>query len=149
MVEGKQLQQIEETLFESGDWLRTAQPGPAVRELRVRYGALVRVVGTWATAPPHPDQLAAMLECVNDLCTVITRTCGPAARNASKPGRRTARPPTPGARPAARPSARPSGRPAVRPSAPPGKPRSAAGHAIRPGPLDAHQHTTRPPPPRK
>ncbi|MGO9835461.1 MAG: hypothetical protein ACLP1X_14705 [Polyangiaceae bacterium] len=149
MVEGKQLQQIEEALFESGDWLRTAQPGPAVRELRVRYGALLRVVGTWATAPPHADQLAAMLECVNDLCAAIARTCGPVARNPSKLGRRTGRPSSPGVRPSARPSARPSGRPGPRQSAPPLKPRSAAGHAMRPGPMDAFERTTRPPPPRK
>src|ERR1700689_511839 len=101
MVEGKQLQQIEEALFESGDWLRAAQSGPAVRELRVRYGVLMRVVGSWTMSPPHPDQLAAMLESGHDLCAAIVRTCGPWAGNGPKPGRRTGRPPSPGARPSA------------------------------------------------
>src|SRR5580693_4459683 len=151
MVDPRQLEQIEEALLESGDWLRTAAPGPAVRELRVRYGSLSRVVGSWKMAPPHPDRLAAMLECVSDLCGAIVRTCDPSPRDAVKLARRTARPSCPAQRPSIHPPGRPIGRVSIPPDARRPLPPSrwpAAVLAIRPPPPpDVFQRTTRPPPP--
>jgi hypothetical protein len=151
MLDAKHLQQIDETLFESGDWLRAASPGPAVRELRVRHGALVRVVGSWKTAPPHPDQLAAMLECVSELCGAIVRACNPSAGDASALMRRTGRPSHSALRPSVHPSGRPIARASIRPdarrTAPPGRHRPAAALAMRPPPLpNVFLRTTRPPP---
>jgi len=151
MGDPRQLQQIEEALLESGEWLRAASPGPAVRELRVRYGVLVRVVGSWKLTPPHPDQLAAMLDCVSDLCAAIVRLCDPTLRESFQLARRFGRPSRPAPRPSAHPSARPLARaspwPAARRSVPPGRGWPGATLAMRPpAPPDVFLRTTRPPP---
>jgi hypothetical protein len=141
MVDAK-LRQIEESLFEASDWLGALPAGPAVRELRVRYAALVRVVGSWKMVTPHPDQLAAMLECVTDLCAAILRTCGPAARDGSRLGRRSGGP--------SRPAPRSSSRSPARTSAPPTRSRSSLGPTLPPlGRANVFDRTTRPPPLRR
>jgi hypothetical protein len=73
MVDEPKLSAIERMLAECTDSLRRAAAGPAARELRVRLGALTRVVGGWKSNPPHPAQLVAMLDCAAELRTLAAR----------------------------------------------------------------------------
>jgi hypothetical protein len=100
MVDVTQLTRIEEALRACDEQLRSAPPSPAVRELRVRQGALARVVRGWAHVPPHDAQVAAMLECALELRALVGRMA--ARRSTRPPGRgqharplhaRTTRPP--------------------------------------------------------
>ena len=69
---------ISDHLAEIGMRLRASTAGPALRELRVRHGALARVVSSWDHVPPHDAQIAAMLECVLELRGLVLRSCEPA-----------------------------------------------------------------------
>jgi len=85
---------IADTLLEIDERLRTSQPSPAVRELRMRHGSLNRVVRGWLHVPPHDAQIAAMLECVLELRGQVARTCAsPFGVEASAAARRSTRPP--------------------------------------------------------
>ena len=117
---------IEEALVEIDDALRSAAPGAAVRELRVRHGALHRVVRGWVHLPPHDAQIAAMLECVLELRGQVVKA-SPPAREVSAMLRKSTRPP-PRTSAAARASA-------------------TQARTTRPPPRrDASMRTTRPPP---
>jgi len=83
---------IEQYIEELDGRLRAAPPSPAVRELRVRHSTLARVVRSWVHQPPHDAQIAAMLECVLELRTLVQRSCPPPAPDAPV-ARRTSRPP--------------------------------------------------------
>jgi hypothetical protein len=88
---------VEQTILEIDELLRAAPPGAAVRELRVRHGALARVVRGWSVAGPHAAQLGAMQECLLELRAAVLKACParPQARGASHP-------PHPALRPTAR-----------------------------------------------
>jgi hypothetical protein len=79
---------VEFALFECGEWLRSATPSPSVREFRLRHGALVRVVGGWHAHPPHAAQVAAMLECAQELHAVVARARRSSSFEASRVGSR-------------------------------------------------------------
>jgi hypothetical protein len=81
---------IDRTLLEIDEALRSAPPGPAARELRVRLGGLSRVVRGWVHVPPHDTQVSAMLECVLELRGQVARACGAVSPVVS---RRSSRPP--------------------------------------------------------
>ena len=93
---------IEDDLLEIDARLRAAAPGPALRELRVRHGALSRVVMSWSNVGPHDAQIAAMLECVLELRTLVLRACGPGEAGKSMQVRTTRPPPRRAAAAAAR-----------------------------------------------
>jgi hypothetical protein len=133
-MDPSKLAAVELTLNECRDLLAAAPPGPAVRELRVRHGALARVTGGWRVNPPHPAQLAAMLECTMDLRAMVVRVC-----KLPPPGEPTT---LPGLGP--RHSSRPPPRSSSWPRRVPGAQRST-----RPPPRDMSTRTTRPPPPRR
>ena len=117
---------IEEALVEIDEALRAGAPSAAIRELRVRHGALHRVVRGWTHAPPHDAQIAAMLECVLELRGQVVRA-SPPAREVSAMVRKSTRPP-PRSSAAARASA-------------------SQARTTRPPPRrDASMRTTRPPP---
>jgi hypothetical protein len=97
-----QLTAMEEMLVVCGERLRFAAPNAAVRELRVRYWALARVVRRWFFSPPHAAQIAAMLECVLELNSRVQQECGcegrvavPRAADHRPLHTRTTRPPPP------------------------------------------------------
>jgi hypothetical protein len=73
----QQRQIIEQTILDLDEILRAAPPSPAVRELRVRHGALARVVRGWSDAGPHAAQLGAMQECVLELRAAVLKACPP------------------------------------------------------------------------
>jgi hypothetical protein len=116
---------IEDALEEIDEALRSGPPGPAIRELRVRQGALFRVVRGWIHLPPHDAQIAAMLECVLELRAQVLRVSVP-SRDPPVIVRRGSRPPPRSA--AARASA------------------SQARTTKPPPRRDASMRTTRPPP---
>jgi hypothetical protein len=98
MVDPSMLVAVELTLNECAELLAAAPPGPAARELRVRHGALSRVVGGWRVNPPHLAQLSAMLECTMELRAMVVRLCEPLPQRdpATLPGlgpRTSSRPP--------------------------------------------------------
>src|SRR5579883_1489045 len=121
-----QLPAIEQVLTETEALLRAATPSPAVRELRVRQGMLLRVVRGWIHIPPHDAQIAAMLECVLDLRASVVRTCAATDGSLASVARRTTRPAM------ARVTARP-----------------AQTRTTRPPPRREATRTTRPPPRRE
>jgi len=83
---------IEATIAELDDVLQGASPSVAVRELRVRHGALARVVRGWGKLGPHDAQLAAMLECVIELRDAVKKTCPPRPRDTAAAVAKAARP---------------------------------------------------------
>jgi hypothetical protein len=85
MIDESKLAAVELTLLECGEWLRGVPPGPAVRELRVRLGALTRVVSSWRIHPPHAAQLVAMLECAMELRALVARACAPGVSDTLPP----------------------------------------------------------------
>jgi len=95
--QGALRQNIEQAIAELDEILRAASSGPAVRELRVRHGALARVVRSWGKPGPHAAQLGAMQECILELRTAVLKACPGRPRGASSPTV-----PSPQARPTAR-----------------------------------------------
>jgi hypothetical protein len=123
---------VELTLDECGELLAAAAPSPAVRELRVRHGALARVVAGWRVMPPHSAQLAAMLECALDLRGMVVRACTlPPTRDPTT---------LPGIGPASRPPSRSSSWP---------RRTASAQRSTLPPPRDMAMATTKPPPRRR
>ena len=82
---GSLRQIIEQAIAELDEILRAAPSGPAVRELRVRHGALARVVRSWGHPGPHAAQLGAMQECMIELRSAVHKACPPRLRGASSP----------------------------------------------------------------
>jgi hypothetical protein len=78
-------QNIEQAIAELDEILREAPSGPAVRELRVRHGALARVVRSWGQPGPHAAQLGAMQECMIELRGAVLKACPVRPRGASSP----------------------------------------------------------------
>jgi hypothetical protein len=116
---------IEDTILEIDEVLRAAAASPAVRELRVRHGALARVVRAWGpvgSAAPHAAQLGAMMECVLELRAAALKACPQRAREAGGHG---------GSRPPARPTARALPVKHMKTTRPPPR-RSAANRSTRP-----------------
>jgi len=113
---------IEDTIVEIDEVLRAAAASPAVRELRVRHGALARVVRTWGHPGPHAAQLGAMMECVLELRAAVLKACPARAREASGHG---------ASRPPARPTARALPVKHMKTTRPPPR-RSAANRSTRP-----------------
>ena len=66
-----QITRIENALTDISDHLATAPMSARIRELRARATSYTRVVSGWAFRPPLPAQCAAMLECVNELHTLL------------------------------------------------------------------------------
>jgi hypothetical protein len=131
MIDPSKLAAVELTLDDCGELLDAAAPSPAVRELRVRHGALARVVGGWRVMPPHAAQLAAMLECALELRGMVVRACTlPPTRDPTT---------LPGIGPPSRPPARSSSRPR----------RTSAQRSTLPPPRDMSMPTTKPPPRRR
>jgi hypothetical protein len=131
MIDPSKLAAVELTLDDCSELLADAAPSPAVRELRVRHGALARVVRGWRVMPPHAAQLAAMLECALELRGMVVRACTPPTRDPTT---------LPGIGPTSRPPARSSSRPR--------RPMSAQRSTLPP-PRDMSMPTTKPPPRRR